>query len=193
MMNSRMMKRPILATIIALGLASPLSAGTVEGLSAFARNDFAGAFRELLPEAKGGDAEAQIMLAILYAEGKGVRRDAAEAVVWLKQAAKVQPDADYVLGDIYSQDPQLRDDAEAARAYRRAADQGFAPAFSKIGMIYLSGTGVAIDPVEAVVWLSLAAERGAPEVAAALQKARAGLSPEEQRKAQDLFTQRNRR
>jgi TPR repeat protein len=46
-----------------------------------------------------------------------------------------------------------RDDAEAVRWYRKAADQGDADAQRNLGLMYATGRGVARDDVEAWRWL----------------------------------------
>ena len=52
------------------------------------------------------------------------------------------------------------DDAEAARWYRLAADQGHADAQNNLGLKYASGEGVVEDDAEAVRWYRLAADQG---------------------------------
>ena len=54
----------------------------------------------------------------------------------------------------------FRDDAEAMRWYRLAADQGYARAQNNLGNMYVNGEGVAKDYEEAALWYRLAAEQG---------------------------------
>jgi TPR repeat protein len=44
--------------------------------------------------------------------------------------------------------------------YRRAAESGHYPSQARLGYCYAKGLGVANDPVEAFVWLSLASRHG---------------------------------
>ena len=53
-----------------------------------------------------------------------------------------------------------KDEVEAVKWYRKAADQGFADAQYNLGVCYHDGTGVAKDEVEAVNWVRKAAEQG---------------------------------
>jgi TonB family protein len=53
-----------------------------------------------------------------------------------------------------------RDDAEAARWYRKAAEQGYAEGQINLGLMYQSGEGVKQDYAEAVSWYPKAAEQG---------------------------------
>ncbi len=46
------------------------------------------------------------------------------------------------------------------RWYRKAADQGYAGAQHKLGVMYATGRGVAQDYLEAVEWYRLAANQG---------------------------------
>ena len=52
------------------------------------------------------------------------------------------------------------DQARAVRLYRRAAEQGFVPAWNNLGIAYALGRGVARDDTQAVAWLRKAAEHG---------------------------------
>ena len=53
-----------------------------------------------------------------------------------------------------------KDDAQAAAWYRKAAEQGHAPAQFNLGLMYANGTGVAKDDAQAVSWYRKAAEQG---------------------------------
>ncbi len=53
-----------------------------------------------------------------------------------------------------------RDDAEAVKWYRRAADQGYAKAQNNLGGMYADGQGVGQNETRAYLWFSLAAEQG---------------------------------
>jgi uncharacterized protein len=50
--------------------------------------------------------------------------------------------------------------AQAVNWYRRAAESGHYPSQARLGYCYAKGLGVANDPVEAFVWLSLASRHG---------------------------------
>ena len=101
------------------------------------------AFAWLRQGAGGGDARAQIGLAVAYADGRGVARDDAEAVRWARKSADQEfPAAQYYLGAMYADGRGVaKDDVEALRLFRLAADQGFAAAESRLGYMYLRGLG----------------------------------------------------
>ena len=53
-----------------------------------------------------------------------------------------------------------QDYVEAAKWYRKAADQGYAPAQFNLGVMYDNGEGVAQDYTEAAKWYRKAADQG---------------------------------
>ena len=55
------------------------------------------------------------------------------------------------------------DDAEAARWYRLAADQGAAIAQHNLGVMYYNGEGVPQDNVTAHMWFNIAGANGAED------------------------------
>ena len=81
--------------------------------------------------AKQGHAEAQYLLADMYAEGL------------------------YGTGNSGKQDR-----ISAAEWYRRAADQGCLNALGRLSVIYREGSGVPLDYIEAYKWASIASEKG---------------------------------
>ena len=53
-----------------------------------------------------------------------------------------------------------KDSAEAVKLYRKAADQGDAPAQVNLGVMYENGSGVPEDLVKAYVWYNIAGANG---------------------------------
>ena len=109
--------------------------------------------------AEEGDADAQALLAVVYYNGRGVRRDYEEALRWARLAAEQgNVRGQSLLGAAYySGNGVARDPAEAARWARLAAEQGDAGGQMVLGALYLNGTGVPQDDVSAYMWLTLAA------------------------------------
>jgi TPR repeat protein len=62
-----------------------------------------------------------------------------------------------------------RDEAEAARWYKKAAELGDAEAQFKLGNMFYQGDGVPKDNVEARRWYRMAADQGHAESQRALQ------------------------
>ena len=65
-----------------------------------------------------------------------------------------------------------KDDAEAAKWHRRAAEQGHAGAQAALGLIYEKGQGVSQDLVAAMRWYGKAAKQGNPIAIGRLAKLR---------------------
>ena len=77
-------------------------------------------------------------------------------------AGQKQPDAQFNLGYLYYLGKGVEQDyAEAAKWYRKAADQGHKSALYNLGFLYKNGLGVPQDDVLAHMWFDLAASRAA--------------------------------
>ncbi len=63
-----------------------------------------------------------------------------------------------------------KDDAEAVRLYRLAAEQGHVVAQNNFGDMFYNGQGVAKDDTEAIRWYRLAAAQGNTRATAALKR-----------------------
>lgn len=153
---------PALILAGVLLLAGPAAADYAAGAAAFARGDWATAYREWKPLAEAGDAASQNNLGFLYRYGRGVEPDAGMAVEWYRRAAEQgHAAAQFNLGLMLDNGLGVPQDfALAARWFRRAADQGLARAQAFLGMMYWAGKGVPLDPAEALYWTRLAAQGG---------------------------------
>lgn len=138
----------------AAALAGPLE----DGLEAYQEKDWLKAVQVWRPLAQAGDREAQYRLGVMYAEGKGVAPNDAEAALWFERAAEQgEPMAQYNLGASYVEGTGVRKDmTAAAKWFRRAADQGIPLAQLNLGLLYASGNGVPQDNIEALKWIDLA-------------------------------------
>ena len=146
-------------------------------MTAYEAKDFETAARHIRAAAERNDAEAQCMLGVFYAEGRGVEQDYAEAVKWFRKAAKESKyrkgisGAKCRLGDCYAEGHGVEQDYDKALTwYRRAAKQGNHIAQRKLGDCYAEGHGVEQDLVEAAKWYRLAAEYGDDKAEAALER-----------------------
>lgn len=89
-----------------------------------------------------------IILFALYALGKGYL------------ANPTDPEAQWELANNYALE---QDYAEAAKWWRKAAEQGYVKSQHSLGIIYDKGDGVEQDKAEAIKWYRLAAEQGYAE------------------------------
>jgi uncharacterized protein len=144
-------------------LAGAASAGPLEeALAAHDRGDYATTLRIVRPLAEKGDPEAQSALGYMYEEGKGVRVDFGQALIWYrKAAAQEEAQGQNNLGRMYEQGRGVSQDyVQAVAWFRKAAEQGFAMAQSNLGQMYAQGHGVSQDYVQASAWFRKAADQG---------------------------------
>ena len=108
-----------------------------------------------------GYAAALNNLGIMYAGGRGVPQDDAQAVGWYRLAAEQGYAAALNnLGVMYAGGRGVpQDDAEAGHWYRLAANQGVGIAQYNLGSMYAAGRGVPLDYVLAHMWFNLATSR----------------------------------
>ncbi|MGH7181803.1 MAG: trypsin-like peptidase domain-containing protein, partial [Nitrospiraceae bacterium] len=117
-------------------------------------------FVELEKLADSGDADAQVNLGVLYANGQGVPKDYAQASQWWeKAAAQGYPPAQVNLGWLYY---HIQDYVRARQWWRKAAAHGYAPAQFGLGQLYANGQGVPKDYAQASQWWEKAAAQGYP-------------------------------
>jgi len=151
--------------IIFLLLIAPLAAWADDvakcGLL-FLAEQYEQAFPACAKVAEQGDANAQLVLGVMYDNGRGVKQDDAVAVKWYRKAAEQgNVEAQHNLGVMYANGQGVKQDfAEAGTWYRKAAEQGFAAAQNNLGVMYANGRGVKQDFAEAVKWYRKAAEQG---------------------------------
>ena len=80
--------------------------------------------------------------------------------------------AEYLLGLLYSTGIGVQQDkVEAAKCFRKAAEQGLAEAQYHLGQMYWHGQGVPRDDLVALMWTQNAAEQGHAEARSFLERA----------------------
>jgi uncharacterized protein len=153
---------------------------------AFQDKDYAKAFKEVTPLADRGDPDAQCLLGKMYFAGHGVPKDPDRAVKLFKlSAAQGNSDAQFFLGSWYLL--PHRDVAEGAKWLRLSAEQGNQDAQWLLGKAYLEGDkDLPRDPVQAELWLTLAADHNLDFYRAALRAAEAQMSPAQAAKGRAL-------
>lgn len=93
------MSRLVLALVLLCGLA----VGGAAARTADERGDYAAAYRQFKALAARGDAGAQAVLGVMYANGQGVAVDYFKAVKWYRRAAEQgNAAAQYNLGVMYA-------------------------------------------------------------------------------------------
>jgi uncharacterized protein len=129
---------------------------------AYEQKDYATAFNQLTPLAEQGNAEAQLDLGKMYLLGQGVLQDRDQAIkLFNESAAQGNADAQFFLGSIYLL--PHKDIAQGVKWLRLSAEQGNQDAQLLLGKTYLDGNAVLRrDPVQADMWLRLAARNNLP-------------------------------
>jgi len=124
---------------------------------AYELRDYATAFKQIVPLAEQGNADAQFILGMMYWKGQGVLKDPDQGIKWFKaSAAQGNADAQFFVGSFYLL-PHT-DIAEGVKWLRLSADQGNKDAQWLLGKAYNEGDKELLrDPIQAEMWLRLAA------------------------------------
>jgi TPR repeat protein len=169
-------------------LCASLSAGAdlASAKHAYEQKDYAAAFKEFTPLAEQGNAEAQFFLGKMYLLGQGVPKDSDLAIKWFKaSAARGNADAQFFLGSIYLM--PHKDIAEGVKWLRLSAEQGNQDAQWLLGKAYLQGDKeLPRDPVQAEMWLWLAAKDNLEFYENALRSAEGQMTAEQIAKGKAL-------
>ncbi len=130
-----------------------------DGFAAYQQGDYLAAYRLCRPLAEHGNGDAEFLLGLMYANGKGVRQSNAEAAQWYQAASDDGQDvAQNNLGLMYAAGLGVRHSyTEAAKLYWLAADQGNPRAQYNLAVAYRDGQGVDPDNVQAFFWYTLSA------------------------------------
>ena len=149
----------LLAALLAIATHTSCLAGLADGMAFFKQGRHPDALRELVPLAEQGVPLAQMLVAIMYSDGRGISKDPAEGLKWyLKAAEQGLALAQISAGDAYFLGMGARrDPAEAMKWYSRAAAQGWTQALFNVGSMYSSGQGVDHDLIAAYKWCLLSA------------------------------------
>ena len=140
------------------------------GIKSYYDGDYPEAFQFLKSLADRNDPRAQVRVARMLLEGRGTDRDKPKAIAMFSAAlgpvqlaasqgkAWAQSDlADYYYDGLVID----ADQRTAAFWYRKAADQGYGPAQTNLGVLYMTGyEGVSPNRAVAVHWFSEAALQG---------------------------------
>ncbi len=150
------------AVAILLGASFSAGADLASAKRAYEQKDFAGAFKEFTSLADQGNADAQLFLGKMYLTGEGVLKDPDQAIKWFKASGEQgNADAQFFLGSIYLL--PHKNVAEGLKWLRLSADQGNQDAQLLLGQAYTNGNQeLRRDPVQADMWLRLAAENNLP-------------------------------
>jgi localization factor PodJL len=117
---------------------------------------------ELRQSAAGGEPRSQFEIAAIYAEGRAIAQDYAEAAKWYERAAAQGfAPAQYRLGNLYEAGQGLDKDIEVAKLwYQRAAEAGNRMAMHNLAALHAGGLLGDQEFETAAEWFEQAAARG---------------------------------
>lgn len=161
-MSSWMRRGFFCALAILLCAQVSAAADLKAGESAYKKKDYAAAMKEFAPLADKGDPEAQFYVAKMYLMGQGVATDRARAIKLFKASAdQGNADSQFFLGTIYLL--PHKDIPQGLMWMRLSAEQGNQDAQLLLGQAYLQNLKeLPTDPVQADMWLRLAAKKNLP-------------------------------
>ena len=121
-------------------------------------------------------------------DGTEVPRETGKARQWLELSAEQgYAAAQYKLGWLYSNDPEVgKDLKKAASWFHRAAEQGEPLALFALGLMAANGEGAPQDSVAAYAFLSASARNGYSAALEARKQLESTMTPEEVRRGQEL-------
>lgn len=133
-----------------------------QGALYFSKGDYRSAFNIWLPLAKKANPAAQYSLGLLYDQGKGVNRDPAQALNYIRLASEQGlPAAQFYLGIKYSAGLDVKKNTRKARQLLlKAAQNDHLQAQFQLAGFYARGEGGPEDQQQATYWFSKAAESG---------------------------------
>ncbi|TCK18034.1 TPR repeat protein [Thiogranum longum] len=108
-------------------------------------------FKEQMESAEAGDPDAQYEVAIMYLNGRGVEQDFDATLLWLERAAENGSE------QAASKLRRIKSQKKKFTATLKRAESGDSKAQYDIGMMYLKGRGVKLDPDEGRKWLEKSA------------------------------------
>ena len=116
-----------------------------------------------------------------------VAENKAEIEALVEKAEKGDVIAQHNLGLMYDNGRGVtKDEVEAVKWYRKAADQGFAKAQFNLGNMYDNGLGVAKDEVEAYKWSLLSGAQGNELARKRIPLIEGNLTPSQRAEGQKL-------
>ncbi|MCX7082320.1 MAG: tetratricopeptide repeat protein [Methylococcales bacterium] len=120
----------------------------------------------LLKAANHDVTDAQYNAALMYLTGDGIAADTEQAFVWMTKAALNNAvDAQYNLGLMYD---KAHEADKSFTWLAKAAALDHQQAQYHLGRMYLKGYGTEVNLVQALKWLSKAAEQGSLEAQAVI-------------------------
>ena len=135
-----------------------------------------------LQSAEMGFAQGMFKMADIYLVGFGVQQNDTNSFELLNKAARSgHPAAMNAMGAVYAAGTlgQPMDEKIAVEWFQRAADAGNLEAIKNMAVVYKNGVGVKTDPVNALLWYTIAKNGGyaASDMDAIIEELKAAMKP----------------
>lgn len=138
-------------------------------------------YKQIASRAARGDADAELLMGLRYADGSGVIKNEKEAAHWLEKAARHgNAEAQYRYGLALLEGRGVVQDYKAAFHWiEQPAKRGYSAAQYALGELYRYGTGVPMDKAQAYLWFNLSAAQGVEKAAKARDSVVWQLKPDQ--------------
>lgn len=149
-------------------------------------------YQQVASRAARGDADAELLMGLRYADGSGVIKNEKQAAHWFEKAARHgHAEAQYRYGLALLEGRGVVQDYKAAFNWiEHPAKLGHSNAQYSLGELYRYGTGTVMNKAQAYLWFNLAAAQGVEKAAKARDSLVWQLKPEQisamQEAARDL-------
>ena len=138
--------------------------------------------------AASGSMQANHNLGMIFAEGRGAPQSWVRALRYFEKAANDIPASRYMIGYTYFQgEGNIQNRPRAFREFMDAALDGYADAQYMIAFMYLDGSGIPKQPIQAYVWASLAHDNNQSQAAELVDAASNRISSGQAMRADGLI------
>ena len=138
--------------------------------------------------AASGSMQANHNLGMIFAEGKGAPQSWVRALRYFEEAANDIPASRYMIGYTYFQgEGNIQNRPRAFREFMDAALDGYADAQYMIAFMYLDGSGIPKQPIQAYVWARLAHDNNQSQAAELVDAASNRISSGQAMRADGLI------
>jgi len=125
---------------------------------------------------------------MIFGEGKGAPQSWVRALRYFEEAANDIPASRYMIGYTYFQgEGNIQNRPRAFREFMDAALDGYADAQYMIAFMYLDGSGIPKQPIQAYVWARLAHDNNQSQAAELVDAASNRISSGQAMRADGLI------
>ena len=147
-------------------------------------------YAEYEKAAASGSMQANHNLGMIFAEGRGTTQSWVRALRYFEVAANDIPASRYMIGYSYFQgEGNIQNRPRAFREFMNAGLDSYADAQYMLAFMFLDGSGVPKQPLQAYIWAKLADENKQLQAAELIDAASNRISAKQKSRADILFSQ----